>query len=451
MRLPIGPEEGTALRRVDLSLMVVMVACLLPYLNFGPLSAPSQVQPWAALLAWLWVGFRTLTSGLHISAVQFALLLFAVYFMIDVYGGEGFDFSVYLRRSATFLLSAGIFLAAQYLTPATLWRALKVTLPIWLAFGALRYISPTIYYTLVTPLVPTVVVSDARGSSSLAPEATDFGFTMVLMVVLCMVTRRCLAQQGIHAEKWPLFAAIASTLVSLSGTGYIGLAVVGLIYVLTGPGGKFITVGRSLFAAYVAICAVTIMSLLPSQTVRGIDLLRIAIQDPTTLMGTSASYRVVHSVVGVLGLVDSGFWGYGAGSFLTEASGVYYRHNLGNVLGLDGYYAVNIPVTLGKSPLSQFAVILLEFGVIGALYLIVVFGFAIRSRIPYKAVAVAVLLLAWLGSFPAGWPPFWLIIGIMMSPHFVARQTLDGSLGPPQVPAKRSCGLSRSTNERTIP
>jgi hypothetical protein len=123
MRLPIGPEEGTALRRVDLSLMVVMVACLLPYLNFGPLSAPSQVQPWAALLAWLWVGFRTLTSGLHISAVQFALLLFAVYFMIDVYGGEGFDFSVYLRRSATFLLSAGIFLAAQYLTPATLWRA----------------------------------------------------------------------------------------------------------------------------------------------------------------------------------------------------------------------------------------------------------------------------------------------------------------------------------------
>jgi len=424
-RLQGGPEGRSELRRVNLPLVVVVVICLLPYVNLGPFSAPSQVQPWAAVLAWLWVAFRAIRSGLRISAVQWALLLFALYFSVRVYGGEGFDLLVYLRRSATFLLSAGIFLAGQYLTPATLWRALKVTLPIWLVFGVLRYINATIYYALVSPLVPTVVVSNFRGSSSLAPEATDFGFTMVAMVVLCMITRRCLTQEGIHAEKWPLAAAIVSALLSLSGTGYIGLAVVGLIYVLTGPAGRFITIGRSLFAALVAICAVMIISLVPSGTIRGIDLLKTAIQDPIALMGTSFSYRVVHLVVGVLGLVDSGFWGYGAGSFVNEAPDIYYMHRLGSVFGLVGHYAVEVPVTLGQAPLAQFALISLEFGVIGILYLILVFGFAIRSRIPFKSVAVALVFLAWLQSFPAGWPPFWIIIGIMMSPHFVVRQTLD--------------------------
>jgi hypothetical protein len=412
------PQGNNELRRVNISRAVVMVACLLPYVNIGPFSAPSQVQPWAPLLAWLWVGFRTLRSGLHISAVQWLLLLFAVYFMIDIYGQEGFDFTTYLRRSGGYLMSVGIFLAGQYLTPATLWRALKVTLPIWLAFAALRYISRTIYYSVVTPLVPTVVVSDARGSSSLAPEATDFGFTMVFAVVLCMITRRCLTQQGIQAEKWPLVAAVASALLSLSGTGYFGLAVVGAVYVLTGPPGKFGRIGRSLVVAFMAICAVTMISLLPSQTVRGIDLLRVAIQHPVALMDTTASYRIVHSAVGVLGLVDSGFWGYGADSFSSEALAVYYRHNLGNVFGLKRYYAINVPASLNESAISPFAQLSLEFGVIGILYVILIFGFAIRSRIPLKAVAIAVLFLAWLGSFPAAWPPFWVMIGIMMSPYF---------------------------------
>lgn len=452
MPLPAGSDEDTEARRVDLLLVAVMVACLLPYINIGPFSAPSQVQPWAGLLAWLWAGLRALTSGLRISAVQCMLLLFAAYFMINVYGGEGFDFSIYLRRSSAYLLSAGIFIAAQYLTPAMLWRALKVTIPIWLAFGVLRYINVTIYYSIVTPIVPTVVVSDERGTSSLAPEATDFGFTMVFVVVLCMITRRRLAQQGIQAEKWPLVAAVASVLLSLSGMGYLGLAVVGAVYVLTGPAGKYGRIGRSLLAVLMAICTVTIMSLLPSQTVRGIELLRLAIQDPIALMDTTTSYRVVHSVVGVFGIVDSGFWGYGAGAFGSEAAGVYYRHRLGNVFGLSGHYATNVPASLSGTPSSQVAIILLEFGVIGVAYLALIFGFAMRSRIPLKAVAIAVLFLAWLGSFPAAWPPFWVVIGIMMSPHFVAQAALDdGRLRLPQPPAERNRGRSRSTNRRAIP
>jgi hypothetical protein len=423
--------------------MVVMVVCLLPYINLGPLSTPSQIQPWAALLAWFWVGARALRTGVRISAVQCLLLLFAVYVMINVYGEEGFDLSAYLRRSGAYLLSAGIFLAGQYLTPTTLWRALKVTIPIWLVFGALRYIDRAIYYSAVTPLVPTVFVSDNRGTSSLAPEATDFGFTMVFVVVLCMITRRRLMQQGIQAEKWPLAAAVGSALLSLSGMGYVGLAVVGAVYVLTGPAGKYGRIGRSLLAVLMAICTVTIMSLLPSQTVRGIELLRLAIQNPIALMDTTTSYRVVHGVVGVFGIVDSDFWGYGAGSFQSEALAVYYRHNLGNVFGLRGHYAENVPASLHDTPSSQVAIILLEFGVVGVLYLVLVFSFAIRSRIPLKAVAVAVLFLAWLGSFPASWPPFWLVIGIMMSPHFIVQENLDdGRLRPPQTCVGRRRGRS---------
>jgi hypothetical protein len=446
------PDGDTEARRVNLALVTIMVVCLLPYVNVGPFSAPSQIQPWAGLLAWLWVISRVLTSGLRISALQWTLLLFAAYFMINVYQGEGFDFSIYLRRSSAYLLSAGIFLAAQYLTPATLWRALKITIPIWLAFGALRYIDITTYYSIVTPLVPTVVASDERGTSSLAPEATDFGFTMVMVVVLCMITRRRLTQQGIRAEKWPLVAAVLSALLSLSGMGYLGLGVVGAVYVLTGPAGSVGRIGRGLIAIFMAIITVTVMSLLPTQTIRGIELLRLAIQDPIALMDTTTSYRVAHSVVGVYGIVDSGLWGYGAGSFPTEAAGVYYRHDLGNVFGLKGHYAANVPLSLSTTPSSQVAIILLEFGVIGVLYLMLIFGFAMRSRIPLKAVAIAILFLSWLGSFPGAWPPFWMMIGIMMSPHFVAKETsYDVGLRPPQLPDESKRGQPRSTNRRAVP
>jgi hypothetical protein len=375
----------------------------------------------------MWVTVRAVKSDLKISAVQWTLLLFAVFFSLRVYGGVGFDVFVYLRRSTTFLLSAGIFLAVQYATPSTLWRALKITLPLWFAFGALRYINGPLYFDLVAPLVPTVVSSEDRGSSSLSPEATDFGFTMVAMVVLCMVTRRCLLQQGLRAERWPLFAAVASTLISLSGTGYIGLAVVGLIYLATGPAGRFITVGRTFLTVLAVSCFVIFLKLIPPGTIRGVDLLNTALQNPAELMGTTFSYRVIHLVVGFLGLVDSSFWGYGAGSFTSVAPDIYYDHRLGSVFGLVGHYAQEAPIKLGEAPLAQFALLFLEFGVIGVAYVSIIFGFAFRSRIPFKGVAVALLFMAWLQSFPAGWPLFWVVLGLMMSPNFVARSgVVDG-------------------------
>jgi len=411
------PESES--RQVSTSLAVIVVACLLPYISFGPISTPSQIQPWAGLLAWLWVGYKALKSNVHVTSFQWVLILFAGYFMVNVYGGENFEISLYLRRSGAYILCAGIFLACQYLTPATLWRALKFTIPIWLAFGTLRYIDRSVYYSVVRPIVPTVFSLDVRGTSSLAPEATDFGFSMVFTLALCLIARRRLLQQGLKAEIWPLFAVIAAVLISLSGTGYLGLAVIGALYLLTSPAVKYGAIGRSFLAALLTVVAIVVVGLLPSQSIRGVELLRLAVQDPISLMDTTTSYRIVHGAVGVLGLVDSGYFGYGAGSFQTEAIAVYQRHHLGSFFQLRNYYEVNVPATLSNNPSSQVAVVLLEFGVVGVLYLLLVFGFAIRSRIPLKGIAVSVMVLAWLGSFPAAWPLFWLVLGIMMSPHFV--------------------------------
>ncbi|QIV81156.1 hypothetical protein [Mycolicibacterium frederiksbergense] len=412
--------QGTA-RDLDIPLAIVMAACFLPYINLGPLSAPSQIQPWAALLAWGWVAVKVLTTGLRISTIQWILLAFALWFMLFVYAGEGFELETYFRRSAAFLLSAGIFLAGQHLTPATLWKALKLTLPLWLLFAVLRYVSSSLYFDLVTPLVPTVVDSTERGTSSLAPEATDFGFTMAVMLVLCMITRRRLVEEGVATEKWPLWVATAGALLSQSGTGYLGLALIGVLYLLTRPPGRYGRPAQIVAAILVALSAFVLLGAVSSSTVRGIDLLRTALYSPNALMDTTLSYRVAHNAVGFLGMVDTDLRGYGAGAFVNEAPGVYSRHSLGNTLDLNLYYESAVPATLSQSPVSHFAVIMLEFGIIGIAYIFVVFGFAVKSEIPFKAIAVAVLITTWANSFGASWPPFWVLIGVMMSPYFRAR------------------------------
>lgn len=127
--------------------------------------------------------------------------------------------------------------------------------------------------------------------------------------------------------------------------------------------------------------------------------------------------------MGFLGMMDSNLKGYGAGSFLVEAPSVYDRHGLGTALGLQGYYASAVPASLSAWPLSHFAVIVLEYGIVGIIFLIVLFTFAARSKIPHKAIAVTTLIATWVQAFPAAWPLFWVLIGIMMSPHFRSKRS----------------------------
>ncbi|WP_311210878.1 MULTISPECIES: hypothetical protein [unclassified Aeromicrobium] len=340
--------------------------------------------------------------------------------MLYVYQGEGFDLSVYFRRSAAFLLSVGIMLACQYAQPRTVWRALCTALPLWFGFALLRYAAPSVYFSLVTPFVPTVVVSNERGSSSLAPEATDFGFTMVFLLAIAMVVRARMAREGVSLPRWPLALAVLCAVASLSGTGIFGLALVAGIALATarsrsGRGGRL---GRFILLVVVGFAALFVLSTVAETGIRGVDLLAVAVTSPGELLNSTASYRIAHNLVGLFGFFDSNFLGYGAGSFLVEGYQVYLRHDVGGLLGLAGYYAQNVPATLVQSPVSFIAVILLEYGLAGLLFLILVFTIPFRSAMPLATLAGSLMVIAWAQSFPAAWPLFWVMLGIAMSPRF---------------------------------
>ncbi|MGK2908445.1 MAG: hypothetical protein ACSLE1_01365 [Sphingobium sp.] len=417
-------------------LTIATLLCCLPYLVFGPLAAPSQVQPWAALVCWLFLAQRLLTQDLSINRLQMILAAFAFWFMVYVYRPDQVSLDYYFRRSASFLLSWGIVMAMQYLSPALLWRLLKITLPLWTAFGLLGYVSTALYFQITAPLVPTIVgIAGGRGTTSLAPEATDFGFTMAFMLLLCMVTRRALRNSGVAAQRWPLWLALFNIALSQSGSGFFAAVAIGILHNLLSPA----SAGRQPAVRYLATAAFAIvllvavwaLSVLPETGIRGIDLMATALKSPEALLNTSFSYRAVHNYIGILGIIDSRFTGFGAGAFLAEGPRLYMEYGLGRLFGLTGRYATTVLETLSVSPTAFFPVILLEYGIVGLIYILVLFRGVGISRIPYKPICVAMMFMTWAQSFPAAYPPFWLLVGLAMNPAFRdARKTAAGSPYP---------------------
>lgn len=393
--------------------------CCMPYLVFGPIAAPSQVQPWAALLCWLFIVQRVLTQQLQISNLHIILGAFAVWFLLYVYQPGQVGIEYYLRKSASFLISWSIVVAMQYLTPDLLWRILKITLPLWALFGVLGYVSAPLYHLITSPLVPTVIgVAGGRGTSSLAPEATDFGFTMVFMLLIGLVTRRCLQRQGVQTKVWPIWLAIANIALSTSGSGFFAAIAIGGLYYLTRPGQSAGRVARYFLIGLALAALIVIVGAMPETGVRGIDLLLLTLQTPQELINTTLSYRIVHNVVGVLGMLDSRLLGYGAGAFVNVGPHIYVAYDLGRFLGLTGWYGVNAPLSLASSPLAFFPVVLLEYGLAGLVYIFVLFRGVGLSRIPYRPLCLTMMFLTWLQSFPAAYPPFWLIVGLAVNPSF---------------------------------
>jgi hypothetical protein len=340
-----------------------------------------------------------------------------VWFIVYVYRTDSFDYSYYFRKSSAFLLSSGIMLAAQYASPNQLWRALKIALPLWLLFAILGYASPSLYFAVVKPLIPTVIgVAGGRGTTSLAPEATDFGFTMAFMVLLVMLTRARLKAQGDRPARWPIFVAIASLILSKSGSGYGAGLVIAVLYALTGKGRssgvrllQWIGVGAAITIGFL------VAQVAGTTNVRGLDLITLAVRSPASLLNTTLSYRIVHNVVGVLGAIDSNLLGFGSGAFLAKAPLLYEKYGLGYVFGLTGWYATNVPATLSVSPVAFFPVILMEYGVIGLIYIILVFRVVLTSRLPFRMICATMVFLTWVQSFPAAYPLLWVLLGISLN------------------------------------
>lgn len=414
MRQPVGRVEP-----IEAALLNVMLfLCFLPYVGLGPLATLSQVQPWAAFVAWMVCLYKLAQGRFRVSAIHLILLAFSIYFLLYVYNAGKFDISVYIKRSAVFLFSSGIMLASLYVSLGRIFSVLRPVTVIWAAFAALRYISPNIYFSVVPFFVPTVINSENRGSSSLAPEATDMGFTLSFIFLILIVIYKAAARYGVKLSRWPAALALVTVLLSKSGTGVFTLVLITIMWLLsTGRRSALRSVLVMIFTPALGFLLYELLLALPETGVRGVDLLTTLARSPGDLVDSTISYRVAHNIVGALGLYDSWGLGFGAGSFLIEAPRIYDLYNVGSMIGLTGYYAMNVPETLSQSPISFFAVIFLEFGVLGVAYIIVMFTSAAQSTIPLRAACLTMLFLAWAQSFPAAWPPFWVLLGVMLQPR----------------------------------
>lgn len=436
---PFAADDGDD--SISASLLAgAVVLCCLPYLVFGPIAAPSQVQPWAALLCWAFVVHRVLTSSLRINGFQLLVLAFALWFMLYVNdpGNVGLDY--YLRRSASFVICWAIIVAAPYVSPILLWRVLTITLPLWSGFAVLGFVSKGLYLAITKPLVPTAQgVAGGRGATGLAPEATDFGFTMAFMVLLALITRKVLSDRGYKVPAWPIGLALFNVALSQSGSGFFAVIVLGGLFYLTreGAGSRADIRGavafRLLAAGGVAGALVLTIGMAPETGVRGLDLVILSLRSPSGLLNTTLSYRIIHNAVGILGMIDSRLMGYGAGSFLKVGAQLYAQYDLGRFFGLTGYYAASVPLSFTGSPVAYFPVLFLEYGLAGLAFVLLLFRTVSLSALPYVPLALAMMFMTWVQSFPAAYPPFWLLIGLALNPGF--RTGNRSAL--PAVPAHR--------------
>lgn len=416
------------------------VLALLPYVSPG-IRFPAEVQPWAGVYAWALVGLYWLMGrrGL-VDGDDWLLVIISVALLLYIQPANLGDPLQYLRKSLAFLFSLSIYFVAKRLRVKQLMVATSFALLAYLAFSFLQYVANPTYTVLIAHLVPVAPqFGGGRGASSLSPEATDFGFTAVYLFVLFLICGAKASPLRRVATLGLIGAAVCVAL-SKSGSGTIALAIVlGLIswdhLRRSSIVGK-LSLGLLLaIGGIVAIGAYRVL-----EDIRGVQLLVLMLSSPTELLDTSFVYRFVHNWVGVLGLIQSGGLGFGAGSFTVIAPTLYEGFGLGTQFGLSSYYLSAVLDTLATFPAGVIPMLLLEYGALGVLYAVLVFSKPARSSIPYRPVVLALLVLSWLQSFPVAYPPFWLLLGLSRNPHFSSPgDTARGPVGAsPRHPAENS-------------
>lgn len=415
---PVRPRVQVTPTLAWLTLLLAMF----PYITIPGIGVPSEVQPWAAIFAWVSMVILISRGTLKIYHFYIFLFVFAIFFLFYVRSIDSISSEYYLRKSSSFILSVPIVLVIQHLRPLHTVKLIKFASIIWLAFALFGYLLPNAYLELVKPIIPTALGAyGERGVTSLAPEATDFGFTMACFFALYLVAARSAFAGGYGKQsRWPYFVIALNVLLSLSASGLFALVFIISAYLISitsykSAAWKFATYSLSALAAVVAYLT---LLMIDETGMRGLDLLITAIQDPRQLVNTTFSYRLAHNLTGIYGFIDSSLIGYGAGSFVELGSTIYYKYRIGELIGVEGWYAANIPLTLDKSPLAFFPVIIFEYGVMGLAYCAIVFSKPLRSNVHLKLVIFVVLILTWGQSFPAAFPMFWILLGLCVNQNF---------------------------------
>lgn len=424
-------DQKVATSAVSFSLVTVFCLTLVPYVQFGPLGVPSEIQPWAALAAWAMLVIQLVRGKFYISRFELAIFLFSVIFLIYFPLNQDMDVGQYLRKSIAFILSFSLMVVARYLNPLIVLKVLKPISFLWFLFAVLGEFSPQAYQEFISPLVPGALGSyGARGVTSLAPEATDFGFTMVYFWVLTMLASASARANGDSgAPLWLYGLILASIVMSRSGSGIFGLTVVLAVKAvslnLSSHRISMLALKIIVFCLAIFFFASAIANLVPDTGIRGVDLLISAVQSPSNLVDTTLSYRVAHNLVGLYGMLDSNFLGHGAGTFTVLGTGVYHEYFIGDIIGVQGWFRRNIPVTLSDSALAIFPVILFEYGLLGLVFLVYLFGTVLTSLVRFRGVIFSLLFMTWAQSFPVAFPLFWLLLGLVQNKSFSTKSGFD--------------------------
>ena len=404
-------------------LLACYLAIMLPYVS-PVYRFPSEVQPWAAVLAWL-VSIDLVLRGrfARLRTSEWLILAISFYFLCYIYRDSEFDLLLYLKKSGAFLLSLGIYWIAARARINSLRSVLSLAVWMYFIFALLQHISVSSYIAIVTQLVPVRdIFIGERGAASLAPEAADFGFTAVYFILLIFILSKSNRSPTAVFRKYIilLIAASSCVLLSKSGSGIIAGAIV-FTLIFAGVLGRIRWDNRFFLAISVTMGLVLAFVLIPRslvEQVRGLRLLYTAVEEPLELLATSFAYRFVHNVAGILALYESYGLGFGGGSFVHIAPEVFYSYNLGPTFDLNAWYSTAVPESMELQALGVLPLLMTEYGAIGLLLVVTVFGSVWKSSIPYKYAVMALLGMTWLQSFPASYPLFWLLTGLAHNPAF---------------------------------
>lgn len=399
---------------------VILMSVVFPYVS--PLIRfPAEVQPWAPLLAWMSVLWMTVSRvrPLNMRRGNLALVVFGVIFLVHVNPAINASLLFYVRKSAAFLLGVGLVFLGQRMRPSSLGNAVLVAVVAYAAFAVLQYASEPLFWSIVSPFVPLRdTIREDRGAASLAPEATDFGFTAVYLFLFALLVRGSSAPNSRAGRYMPIAAGIAvvCVLLSKSGSGVIALASIALTVFVFYTG----SIRRSLLWLMVVGVCVALAATASSFFVnnRGVALLLLAINEPELLLHTTFSYRFIHNLIGVIAVVESKGLGFGAGSFLTIGPQLYAEYGLAGRFNLPEYYAKAMERTLATNPSSVIAQLLVEYGLLGIAAMLMLFHRTATSKVRLKWACALMLFFTWAQSFPLAYPPFWLLLGLIGNDHF---------------------------------
>ena len=397
---------------LSLLFIVVTFCTLMPFVSVV-ISFPSQMQPWAALFSMIGGLVFFLMKNNKLSLEIKSLIIFSLMLSMYITKYSVIDIE-YFKKNIGLVFSISILIFYYYYGyRSEFGRVILPVLYLYLFFAVLQYLSTPVYTGLSGLFLD---VSDIhigeRGAASLMPEATDFGFTLNYFILITYLFYK----QGVVSGrllKHVIILCVLMIFLSKSASGVITLVLLlSAIYCVNAR----IKLGHIL-ASFAAIALVLILIFVFSNelmNIRGVVIIVDLLNDYETIMLTSFAHRFIHNAVGFLAFVDSNLLGFGAGTWSFMAEEVFQIHRLDIVFSLNPYYSIAVADSLNQAPLSNIGFMLLEYGVFGLIFVYLIFYKLTKIEAKLYMPALCIMLLTWLQSFPLAFPPFWMVIGLLM-------------------------------------